>query len=106
MEFAQPCLSSRVVYSVHDYSWLYPEQPQPRSYEAFKRQRSATWSFLLEKDQAPVWVGEFGDGVTRGQWWKYFIKYVHETGIDFAYWALNGDKYPAGMPVDDIYKSS
>jgi endoglucanase len=106
IEFSQPCLSSRIAYSAHDYPWIYGDDILSKDYNAFKSLRSLHWAFLLEEDTAPVWIGEFGAGMQRGKWWRYFLKYAKDMDLDFAYWTLDGYKYPAGIAVNASYMDS
>jgi len=73
------------------------------SYSRFVTTLHDRWGFLLEEDTAPVWLGEFGSNgplvtdnwffeVGEVTWWYYITRYISEHHIDYAYWALNGDK--------------
>ena len=61
-------------------------------------------------ERRPVWVGEFGAGFLGGlpddhwscKWgnafcdggyWKHMIAFLHEYELDWAVWALNGDRW-------------
>jgi hypothetical protein len=48
----------KVVYSLHDYSWFHPPG-QPRS--AYFDQMHRAGGYILTRDIAPLWIGEFGN---------------------------------------------
>eukprot|EP00747_Dinoflagellata_sp_TGD_P215015 gnl/TRDRNA2_/TRDRNA2_87784_c1_seq1.p1 gnl/TRDRNA2_/TRDRNA2_87784_c1~~gnl/TRDRNA2_/TRDRNA2_87784_c1_seq1.p1 ORF type:complete len:100 (-),score=19.58 gnl/TRDRNA2_/TRDRNA2_87784_c1_seq1:63-326(-) len=59
----------------------------------------------MTKDQAPVWLGEFGTNgpevtdkwwfeIGEVAWWHCITKMIQEESLDFAYWAFNGQKHP------------
>jgi len=73
------------------------------SYHYFTQQLLAKWAFLLERNEVPVWLGEFGTNgisvtdsfwseVGEVTWWRHIIRYIRDHDVDYAYWALNGDK--------------
>lgn len=89
----------RVVYSSHVYSWsgwgsLVPFSK--RSYPSFVEEMRRNWSYLLEEDIAPVWVGEFGVGGNPAggdrHYWVNLMRYLEHVDADFGYWALNPRK--------------
>ncbi|CAE7565291.1 unnamed protein product [Symbiodinium natans] len=72
------------------------------SYSAFRAKLDHRWGFLLD-GEAPVWLGEFGTNgywitdswsaeVGEVLWLSHILRYMHERDLDYAYWALNGDK--------------
>lgn len=81
------------------------EAPVERSYAEFAKNRQASWAFYLAEDRAPVWVGEFGTG-DNTTWWRHFLQHAAEMDLDWAYWSLDGTKYPAGAIVDPSYMDS
>eukprot|EP00933_Yihiella_yeosuensis_P053525 TRINITY_DN51778_c0_g1_i1.p1 TRINITY_DN51778_c0_g1~~TRINITY_DN51778_c0_g1_i1.p1 ORF type:complete len:363 (-),score=36.26 TRINITY_DN51778_c0_g1_i1:42-1034(-) len=73
------------------------------SYSHFSALIDQKWGFLLHDNVAPVWLGEFGTNgfwvtdawwmeVGEVVWWRNILRYISENRMDFAYWALNGDK--------------
>jgi hypothetical protein len=122
MQFGQDCLHSRVVYSVHDYTWFSRWyriimtldsgnwlRPTERlwwlwklitsSAEAdateFGYTRDYNYGALKKMNVAPVWVGEFGT-FPRTEWWERELDYMMERELDFAYWSVHGDRFPKG----------
>jgi len=73
------------------------------SYSNFQARVTDRWGFLLDNDEAPVWLGEFGTNgptvtdiwsfeVGEVAWWNHITRYIRDREIDYAYWALNGVK--------------
>ncbi|CAE8631035.1 unnamed protein product [Polarella glacialis] len=73
------------------------------SYGHFAAVLEEKWGFLLSQNEAPVWLGEFGTNgfwvtadwwmeVGEVVWWSHITRYLREQQMDYAYWALNGDK--------------
>lgn len=97
----------RVVYSAHVYSWSGWGSMSPfgrRKYPSFREEMRRNWAYLLEEELAPVWVGEFGVGVSADErdrhYWDNLMRYLKEVDADFGYWALNPRK-----PHDNEYES-
>lgn len=95
-------VASRLVYSAHVYGWSGWGQLSPysgRVYESFAKAMRRNWGYLLDRDVAPVWVGEFGaprdPSTGDARYWRNLMRYLAESDADFAYWALNPRK-PAG----------
>ena len=42
---------------------------------------------------APYWMGEFGTGSDSENWGK-IVRFLNETDHDWAYWSIDGYKYP------------
>lgn len=110
----------KLVYSAHQYGFFLPGLPAipgvGGTYETMDAgQLSAAsqkqWGYLTEPARpftAPVWLGEFGDGATADpKWLTNLAAYLHETDVDWAYWAINGgpkasgDPEPYGLLEDD-----
>lgn len=127
--FIQDCLKSKVVWSIHDYSWfkesakvndllhtmdhspaaldfqnlysnldrLYSREADPDNFEtdweAFMQLRRSHYTFMLEEDIGPVWIGEFGVG-DRMKWWQNFVRLAKEFDMDWAHWGLVGIRTP------------
>ena len=97
----------KLVYSSHVYAWSgwgdrggrYSQRP----YASFERAMREKWGFLLERDIAPVWVGEFGApsraSVGDANYWRNLMQYLAKIDADFGYWAVNPRK-PAGNAVE------
>eukprot|EP00434_Breviolum_minutum_P003860 symbB.v1.2.003394.t2/scaffold190.1/size276550/19 len=73
------------------------------SYSWFHRKLHDRWGYLLDADEAPVWLGEFGTNgywttavwsmeVGEVLWFRHLLRYVREYKLSYSYWALNGDK--------------
>ena len=100
-------LPERVVYSAHVYAWSGWGSLSPfskREYAGFQKEMRENWAFLLESNTAPVWVGEFGVGVSADKgdrhYWDNLMRYLGEVDADFGYWALNPRK-----PHENEYES-
>ena len=92
---------NRVVYEAHSYSWSGWGEPTKgmyakRSYSSFVSTVRRHWGYLLERDVAPVWVGEFGGpgepNVGDERYWRHLVRYLGVLDADFGYWALNPRK--------------
>jgi endoglucanase len=88
---------NKLVYSAHDYSWFHPGVI---TYETYVMKIDMLWGFIF--NEYPVWMGEFGtchNNVTcirgndgAGRWWGWFLRFVKERKLSWAYWALNGSQ--------------
>jgi hypothetical protein len=123
MEFGQDCLHSRVVYSVHDYTWFslwyrvimtidsgnwltikdriwwwwkLVSNSEEADTEEFRYERDYNYGALKKLDFAPVWVGEFGT-FPRTLWWARELEYLRVRELDFAYWSLHGNRFAKGF---------
>lgn len=101
-------LPHRLVYSAHEYGpqmhsqrWFSPHMTEAQWQHEF----AAHWGVLLARrgpDAAPVWLGEFGTPnlsardvsntrpASQGQWFTALVHYIGQTGVGWAYWAVNG----------------
>lgn len=94
----------RVVYSAHVYAWSgwgsREGRFSGREYPSFVRAMRENWAYLVEEDEAPVWVGEFGAPRNPGRgdanYWANLLRYLKAIDADFGYWAVNPRK-----PKDD-----
>ncbi len=88
----------RLVYSPHDYGM---SQPEMHSYEELKAHLDSRWGFLLHNQPpVPLWIGEFGvcqdlsncksRGFSFEPWFRWFVQYLKENDLGWAYWPLNG----------------
>lgn len=107
----QMALSSRLVYSVHDYGPEVSTQPWFRNDTTsalLEQGWSKHWAYLSDNNIAPVWLGEFGTGSaqseidstapgSQGQWFSSLMNFlrVHQR-VSWAYWAVNGED-PTGL---------
>ena len=90
---------NRVVYSAHVYCWSGWGSLHPfayRTYDSFAATMRANWAYILERDIAPVWVGEFGTPLnpSQGDWnyWAHLIRYLKKIDAGWGYWAINPRK--------------
>lgn len=93
-------VENRVVYSSHVYAWSgwgsLEGRYAKRTYESFAKSMEENWGYLIKKNIAPVWVGEFGaphspDSADRN-YWDNLMEYLKMMDCDFAYWAINPRK--------------
>ena len=91
VQLAQP---SKVVYSMHDYSWC--DHPQGQSQAAYIQQMNTNGGYILTEGIAPVWLGEFGDNASAlsspgggGTWWANLRAWLTEYDVDWCWWAVN-----------------
>ncbi|RYP60116.1 hypothetical protein DL769_008265 [Monosporascus sp. CRB-8-3] len=90
----------RVVYSAHVYAWSgwgsREGRYARRSYASFAQAMRKNWAYLVERDVAPVWVGEFGaprhPGMGDANYWTNLMRYLKHIDADFGYWAVNPRK--------------
>lgn len=101
----------RVVYSPHEYpASVYPQPwfsdpDYPANLPGIWNQ---SWGYLVEDGIAPVFVGEFGTGLTTAsdqQWLAAFVQYLASTGTSFGYWSFNPDSGDTGGLVADDWKT-
>ncbi|KAE9581131.1 Endoglucanase [Colletotrichum fructicola] len=90
----------RVVYSAHVYAWSgwgsVEGRYSKRGYASFVKAMRKNWAYLVEGDQAPVWVGEFGaphrPSIGDANYWNNLLRYLKVIDADFGYWAVNPRK--------------
>ncbi|VUC34445.1 unnamed protein product [Clonostachys rosea] len=100
-------VENKLVYSAHIYAWSGWGSTEgrflQRTYESFVRTMRHNWSYLLEQDTAPVWIGEIGapryPNLGDAHYWHNMMKYLKKVDADFGYWALNPRK-----PKGDIHE--
>jgi aryl-phospho-beta-D-glucosidase BglC (GH1 family) len=111
---------NKLVYSAHQYGFFRPGLPAipglPGTYASMDAQQlQATsykqWGYLTEPARpftAPVWLGELGDSASADPTWlTNLAATLHETDVDWTYWAINGgpkasgDAEPYGLLDDD-----
>jgi endoglucanase len=97
----------KVVYSLHDYPWFHPGD-QPRA--AYLEQMERTGGYLLSRQLAPVWIGEFGSATGSlaafsGVWWNNFAAWATDRDVDWCWWALNPTQPKGTVPVTGRHRS-
>ena len=85
---------SQLVYSGH----IYPFSPiiSDLPYTLFKSTMDSMQTYVAEAGynfSAPYWMGEFGTGGDSENWGK-IVRFLNETDHDWAYWSIDGYKYP------------
>ncbi|KAK3328847.1 cellulase [Apodospora peruviana] len=93
-------VENRVVYSAHVYAWSgwgsMEGRYSKRSYPSFVKAMRTNWAYLVEGNEAPVWIGEFGapDTPATGDanYWQNLMRYLKSIDADFGYWAINPRK--------------
>lgn len=93
-------LPDRVVYSAHVYAWSgwgsLEGRFSKRGYASFVKTMRENWGYLVEGNQAPVWVGEFGashhPSMGGANYWQNLLRYLKVIDADFGYWAINPRK--------------
>ncbi|KAL9120992.1 MAG: hypothetical protein Q9187_002456 [Circinaria calcarea] len=66
-----------------------------RPYPSFVKTVQKNWGYILEKQIAQVWVGEFGAPDTPDvgdRYWPNLMRYLEEMDADVGYWAINPRK--------------
>lgn len=89
----------KLVYSAHIYGWSGWGSVVPywcRTYKSFAEDMDRNWGYLRATGTAPVWIGEIGapDRPARRDhhYWRNLMRYLRESDVDVAYWALNPRK--------------
>ncbi|RBR09779.1 uncharacterized protein FIESC28_09736 [Fusarium coffeatum] len=96
-----------LVYSAHVYAWSgwgsWEGRFLQRDYKSFAKTMRHNWAYILEKQIAPVWVGEIGAPVQPSvgdiNYWQHLTRFLQEMDADFGYWALNARK-PKGNATE------
>ncbi|MBM4253614.1 MAG: glycoside hydrolase family 5 protein [Deltaproteobacteria bacterium] len=109
-------LPDRLVYAAHSYGFISPSTLGQKYADMEEAQLHATvsreWGYVVSEARhftAPVWVSEFGEAynASNQRWFGYFVNYLREQDLDFAYWALNpgpkasGDEELFGLLHED-----
>ncbi|WZH39977.1 hypothetical protein QYS62_000904 [Fusarium acuminatum] len=100
-------VNHRLVYSAHVYAWSgwgsWEGRFLQRDYASFAKTMRHNWAYILEKQIAPVWVGEIGapvqPSVGDANYWQHLMRFLEEMDADFGYWALNARK-PKGNATE------
>lgn len=90
----------RVVYAAHVYSWSGWGSREGRfagrTYDSFAAAMRTSWAYVLEQDEAPVWVAEFGaprqPSVGDARYWQHLVRFLAAVDADLGYWAVNPRK--------------
>ncbi|KAK4942206.1 hypothetical protein LTR10_017963 [Elasticomyces elasticus] len=97
----------KLVYSAHVYGWSGWGSLVPywyRTYKSFAEDMHNNWQYLRASDTAPVWISEIGAPGRPSRkdfhYWKNLMRYLRETDVDIAYWAINPRK-----PKNNEYES-
>ncbi len=96
----------RVVYAAHDYAW-WQEPAMLADPKAFAAEAEQRWGYVREPGHtytAPVYISEWGGCLhpadssgkrctqDRYDFVSAFARYACDSGIDWAYWPLNGSQ--------------
>jgi hypothetical protein len=97
----------KVVYSLHDYSWFHPAE-LPRA--AYLEHMERAGGYLLSRQIAPVWIGEFGSDTRSlagfsGVWWNNVAAWVTTQDVDWCWWPLNPTQPKGTIPVTGRHRS-
>ncbi len=112
-------IADRLVYAAHNYAFISPstlgekygDMQEPNLHAQVARE----WGYVVSPARhftAPVWVSEFGEAYNASdkKWFTYFVNYLRQQDLDFAYWALNpgpkasGDEELFGLLQDDWHE--
>ncbi|KAM7223155.1 endoglucanase E1 [Rhypophila decipiens] len=93
-------IDNRVVYSAHVYAWSGWGSSEgryaKRSYPSFVKAMRINWAYLVEGNEAPVWIGEFGaphiPSKGDANYWTNLLRFLKSLDADFGYWAINPRK--------------
>jgi len=85
----------KLIYSGH----IYPFSPiiSDLPYSLFKTTMHTMQTFVADAGfnySAPYWMGEFGSGGGNDEKWLHIVQFLQETDHDWAYWSIDGYKYP------------
>lgn len=84
-------VKNKLVYTGHFYAFSWPVPSWILvSYDSFKKKMFNTQTYVRGLG-FPFLFGEFGNN-QRDIPWKFLIRYLKETDIDWTYWALDGFK--------------
>jgi len=91
----QLTLPGKLVYTGH----IYPFSPiiSDLPYPYYKMVMHNMQTFVADAGfnySAPYWMGEFGSGGGNDEKWQNILRFLTETDHDWAYWSIDGYKYP------------
>ena len=102
---------TQLVYSPHDYCDSVYSQPwfSDPSYPAnLPAVWDPHWGYLVKRNIAPIWIGEFGTKnitLSDRQWFKALASYIQATGCSFAYWCWNPNSGDTGGILEDDWQT-
>lgn len=105
-------MPDRLVYSAHDYgpgvsgqSW-FSAPDFPRNLAKIWDDH---WGFIVDKNIAPVLVGEFGGRSVgndiEGTWQRNIFDYIRTKKLSYTYWSLNPNSGDTGGVLLDDWKT-
>lgn len=104
---------NRLVYSAHDYPSTVYNQPW-FSAANYPNNLSGVWDkhwgYLVKRNIAPVWLGEFGtrlQSTSDQQWLKALVTYLGTgaKGINWTFWCWNPNSGDTGGILEDDWKT-
>ena len=101
--------TSQIVYSPHDYgpivsaqTWFEKEFTEQTLLDDYWYD---TWAYIVDKDIAPLLIGEWGgrmDGGDNEKWMRLIRDYMIKNHINHTFWCLNDDSGDTGGLWKDI----
>lgn len=101
--------TSQIVYSPHDYgpivsaqTWFEKDFTEQTLLDDYWYD---TWAYLVDKDIAPLLIGEWGgrmDGGDNEKWMRLIRDYMIKNHINHTFWCLNDDSGDTGGLWKDI----
>jgi endoglucanase len=109
-------VAGRLVYSPHEYGPSVHDQPWfALSPSAMAQELERRWTigfgYLVDRDVAPVLVGEFGGktiadlSTTEGRWFDQFADYLAAKGISWTFWSWNPNSSDTGGLLTNDWRS-
>jgi aryl-phospho-beta-D-glucosidase BglC (GH1 family) len=102
---------NKLVYSPHEYgpsvsdqTWFHSGFSYDTLYsEHWKEQ----WMFIIEKDIAPLLIGEWGGHVQGSNevWMKAMVQLISKYGLSQTFWCLNPNSGDTGGLIDNDWKT-
>ncbi len=103
----QPVTGTDIVYSLHDYSWVHPQNMTQSDYDTAMDTRGG---YLITQNRAPLWIGEFGtntdvhDGMTAG-WMPLFLSWAATRNVHWCWWQLSAETVLGIEPTTNALKT-
>lgn len=100
-------VKNRVVYSPHEYPSSVFDQPwfhDKRYPENLRAVWDKQWGYIVTKNIAPVFVGEFGTKLQTSsdkKWLSKFVGYLKDRRISWGYWSFNPNSGDTGGLLKD-----
>lgn len=103
-----------VVYSPHEYGpgvFAQPWFTDPNMTSVLADRWQKGFGYIIEKDIAPVLVGEFGaknvtPDTVEGRWITQFAQYLKSTGTSWTFWAWNPNSGDTGGVLNDDWTTT